>query len=89
MKRLLPYFDAIEKLASQSTKSKYLELNKMMFEVYTNMISCNLAFLKIEKCRQLREFKKCKEASWAVYLRLLDCKAKLATVGGPIKGSSS
>ena len=51
------------------------------------MVSCNLAFLKIEKYRQLREFKKCKEASWAVYLRVMDCKAKAGTFKGQLKGS--
>lgn len=60
-----------------------------MFEVYTSMVSCNLAYLKIEKCRHLREYKKCKEASWAVHLRLLDCKAKASTVKLNTKGTAS
>jgi hypothetical protein len=48
-----------------------------------------LAYLKIEKCRLLREFKKCKEASWAVYLRILDCKAKLNSLKGAFPTLSS
>ena len=89
LKRLLPYFDAVESLTSAPVREKYPELNKIMFEVYTCMITCNLAYLKIEKCRQLREFKKCKEASWAVYLRICDCKAKMGGMKGSLKGSSS
>jgi hypothetical protein len=54
LKRLLPYFDAIESLASPGSKSNFLELNHKMFEVYTLMVSCNVAYLKIEKMRQLR-----------------------------------
>lgn len=54
LKRLLPFFDAVESLSSSQVRSKYLELNKTVFEVYTEMVTCNLAFLKIEKCRQLR-----------------------------------
>ena len=61
-----------------------------MFEVYTMLITCNLAYLKIEKYRQLREFKKAKEASWAVYLRVRDCKARLLNAtGGQISGSTA
>lgn len=31
LKRLVPYFDAVESLASASTKSKYMELNRGLF----------------------------------------------------------
>lgn len=48
-----------------------------MFEVYTHMITCNLAYLKIEKLRLLSEFKQAKEAAYAVYLRVVDCKKRL------------
>lgn len=81
LKRLSPYFDAVEALASPGSRSKYIELNRGLFEIYTMMVSCNLAYLKIEKLRQLREFKKCKEASWAVFLRLKDCRSRLASLG--------
>jgi hypothetical protein len=53
IKRLLPFFDAVEDLASTEAKNKYLELNKQMFEVYSNLLTINLAFLKIEKFRLL------------------------------------
>lgn len=85
VQRLLPYFDAIESLASNETKGKYLELNRQMFEVYANLLSINLAFLKIEKLRLLNEFKSCKEAAYAVYLRVMDCKLKLAQLSGKYK----
>lgn len=52
-----------------------------MFEVYTLMMSCNVAYLKIEKMRQLREFKKCKEAAYAVYLRMRDNATRLQALG--------
>ena len=61
-----------------------------MFEVYTMQVTCNLAYLKIEKYRQLREFKKAKEACWAVFLRVKDCKARLSNVtGGQFSGSTA
>lgn len=78
VQRLLPYFDAVESLLSPDTRARFLELNRQMFEVYANLLSINLAFLKIEKLRLLNEFKTCKEAAYAVYLRVLDCRLKLA-----------
>lgn len=74
IKRLLPFFDAVESLASNEVKAKYLELNKQMFEVYSNLLTINLAFLKIEKFRLLNEFKSSKEAAYATYLRVVDSK---------------
>lgn len=44
-----------------------------------------MAFLKIEKLRLLNEFKTCKEAAYAVYLRVLDCRLKLAQLSGKYK----
>lgn len=35
-------------------------MNKQMFEVYSNLLTINLAFLKIEKFRLLNEFKSSK-----------------------------
>lgn len=81
LKRLMPYFDAVESLASSTAKSKFIELNGKMFEVYTLMVGCNLAYLKIEKMRQLREYKKCKEAAYAVYLRMRDNASRLQSLG--------
>ena len=80
--RLLPHFQAIEDLASPPTKQKYAELNRNMFEVYTHMVSLNLAYLKIEKLRLLSEFKSAKEASYAAYLRAVDCKTRLNGLKG-------
>ena len=82
LKRMLPYFDSIENLASSQTKNKYAELNKNMFEVYTHMVTLNLAYLKIEKLRLLSEFKTAKEASYAAYLRAVDCKKRLSGLKG-------
>lgn len=45
-----------------------------MFEVYSNLLTINLAFLKIEKFRLLNEFKSSKEAAYATYLRVVDSK---------------
>lgn len=56
-----------------------------MFEVYANLLSINLAFLKIEKLRLLNEFKTCKEAAYAVYLRVVDCKLKLSQLNDRYK----
>lgn len=53
-----------------------------MFEVYSYLLTINLAFLKIEKLRMLNEFKKCKEAAYAVYLRILDAKTLLSKLKG-------
>lgn len=47
LKRLLPYFDAVESLVSAQTKAKYVELDKKMFEIQTNLVMCNLAYIKI------------------------------------------
>ena len=47
-----------------------------MFEVYTQMVTINLAYLKIQKLRLLSEFKSAKEASYAAYLRTVDCKTR-------------
>jgi hypothetical protein len=47
LKRLLPYFDALESLASPALRGKYPELNRTLFQVYTQLLTCNLAFLKI------------------------------------------
>jgi len=88
LKRLLPYFDSVETLASQATRNKYLELNRAMFEVYTYMVTCNLAYLKVEKYRLLREFKKCKEGCWAIFQRIKDCKARLSVVKNQLGGAS-
>jgi hypothetical protein len=74
---MLPYFDAIESLATQQAKTKYVELNRKMFEIYTNLVMCNLVYIKIEKLRLLNEFRSCKEAAYAVYLKVEDSKLKL------------
>jgi hypothetical protein len=47
LKRLLPFFDSIESLASQPTRTKYPELNRIIFEVYASLVTINLAHLKI------------------------------------------
>ena len=60
---------------SPNTKAKFLEVNKQPFQLYFNLLSINLAYLKIEKLRLLNEFKACKEAAYAVYLRILDSKS--------------
>lgn len=39
-----------------------------------------MAYLKIEKQRLLGEYRKCKEASWAVLLRIKDSRTKLQMV---------
>lgn len=49
-----------------------------MFEIYSNLLTINLAFLKIEKFRLLSEYKSCKEASYAVYQRVKDSKIMLS-----------
>lgn len=85
VQRLLPYFDSIESLASTDAKGRYLELNKQMFEVYRNLLSINLAYLKIEKLRLLNEFKTCKEAAYAVYLRVLDSRTIMSQLSGKFK----
>ena len=77
LKRLLPHFQAVEDLASGPFNQKYAELNSNMFQVYTQMITLNLAYLKIEKLRLLSEFKTAKEACYACYLRAVDCKTRL------------
>jgi hypothetical protein len=82
IKRLLPFFDAVESLVSPDSRGKYLEFSKQMFEVYSNLLTLNLAFLKIEKYRLLNEFKSCKEAAYAAYLRVLDSKLILAKLKG-------
>jgi hypothetical protein len=76
----------VESLASSEARGKYLELSRPMFELYTNLVMCNLAYLKIEKLRLLNEFKSCKEAAYAVFLKVEDCRLKLAQLKGKNPG---
>lgn len=37
----------------------------------------NLAYIKLEKFRMLKEYKSCKEGAWSVYEKMKDLKQRL------------
>lgn len=52
-------------------------MQKDIFFVVRDVLTCNLAYLKLEKYRMMTEYRSCKEGAYAVFLRLQEIKKRL------------
>jgi hypothetical protein len=60
LKRMYPVIDDVAKLFSPYVLSQYPEASPDVFKFFTELIMANLAYLKLEKYRILKEYKSCK-----------------------------
>ncbi len=49
----------------------------------------NLAFIKLEKLRMLKEYKSCKEGAWSVYEKMKELKLRLTRLNEHFQLSST
>lgn len=77
LKRLYGVSEFVGKLFSANVVSQYPEANVEMFKFFTEVIMANLAYIKLEKLRMLKEYKSCKEGAWAVYEKMKELKTRL------------
>lgn len=69
--------DSVTLLFPQQLIPMYPETNPQLFKLFTELIMSNLAYLKIEKYRILKEYRSCKEGAWAVYEKMKELKVRL------------
>jgi hypothetical protein len=60
LKRLYPVVDDVGKLFGEYVAGQYLEARPDGFRFFTELVMTNLAYLKLEKYRILKEYKSCK-----------------------------
>ena len=60
LKRLYPVVEDVGKLFGEYVKGQYLEARPEGFRLFTELVMVNLAYIKLEKYRILKEYKSCK-----------------------------
>lgn len=60
LKRMYSVIDDVAKFFSPYVLSQYPEASPDVFKFFTELIMANLAYLKLEKYRILKEYKSCK-----------------------------